>query len=34
MGEGRIASCLLEHQADVAPECQQAMADVELEVVE
>lgn len=34
MGEGRVATCLLEHEGEVAPECQQAMQDVELEVVE
>lgn len=34
MGEGRVASCLLESQDKVAPECQQAMKDVELEMVD
>jgi hypothetical protein len=34
MGEGRIATCLLESQEKVTPACQQAMKDVELEVVE
>ena len=34
MGEGRVASCLLENKEAVTPECQQAMKDVELEVVE
>ena len=34
MGEGRIATCLLESRDKVTPECQQAMEDVELEVVE
>lgn len=33
-GEGRVATCLLEHEAEVAPECQQAIEDVELEVIE
>ena len=34
MGEGRVASCLLEHKAEVAPECKAAIDDVGLEVVE
>ena len=34
MGEGRVATCLLENQDEVTPECKQAMEDVELEVVE
>ena len=34
MGEGRIATCLLESQDKVTPECQQAMKDVELEVID
>ena len=34
MGEGRIATCLLESQDKITQECQQAMNDVELEVVE
>lgn len=34
LGEGRVARCLLDNEDEVTPECQQAMADVELEVVE
>jgi len=34
MGEGRVATCLLEHEGEVAPECKQAMKDIELQVVE
>ena len=34
VGEGRVASCLLEHEDEVAAECKQAIQDVELEVVE
>jgi hypothetical protein len=34
MGEGRVAKCLLDHEGEVSPTCQQAMKDVELEVVE
>ncbi len=34
MGEGRVATCLLENQEKVTPECQKAMTDVELEVVD
>lgn len=34
MGEGRVATCLLEHKEDVSETCQQAMDDVELEVVD
>ena len=33
-GEGRVATCLLEHKAEVTEACRQAMDDVELEVVE
>lgn len=31
MGEGRVGSCLLEHKAEVAEACAQAMDDVKLE---
>ena len=34
MGEGRVASCLLEHKAKVSEGCSQAIDDVGLEVVE
>ncbi len=34
VGEGRVASCLLEHKDDVTEVCRQAIDDVELEVVE
>ena len=34
LGEGRVASCLLEHKAEVTDTCRQAIDDVELEVVE
>ena len=34
VGEGRVATCLLENREKVSSECQQAMKDVELEVVE
>jgi hypothetical protein len=34
MGEGRVASCLLKHQAEVSKGCSQAIVDVELEVVD
>jgi len=34
MGEGRIATCLLESQDKITPECQQAIKDVELELAE
>ncbi|MGB5221902.1 MAG: cysteine rich repeat-containing protein [Polyangiales bacterium] len=34
MGEGRIAVCLLEHEGEVSPACKEAMAEVELEVIE
>lgn len=34
VGEGRVATCLLENEAKVSSECQQAMKDVELEVIE
>ena len=34
MGEGRVATCLLENEEKVAPACQQAIKDVELEVIE
>ena len=33
MGEGRVASCLLEHKEDVSEGCGQAIDDVGLEVV-
>jgi hypothetical protein len=34
MGEGRVGTCLLEHKAEVAPACAQAMDDVGLEMVD
>jgi hypothetical protein len=34
MGEGRVATCLLDHKEDVSETCRQAMDDVELEVVD
>jgi hypothetical protein len=34
MGEGRVGVCLLEHEKEVSAGCRQAMADVELELVE
>ena len=34
MGEGRVASCLLEHKAEVSEGCSQAIKDVELEVAD
>ena len=34
LGEGRVSTCLLEHQAEVTEACSQAMDDVGLEVVE
>lgn len=34
MGEGRVATCLLENEEKVAPACRQAIEDVELEVIE
>jgi hypothetical protein len=34
LGEGRVATCLLDNKDNVTPECQEAMEDVELEVVE
>lgn len=34
MGEGRVATCLLDNKEKVTPQCSQAMEDVELEVVE
>ena len=34
MGEGRVATCLLEHEAEVTLECQEAIEEVELEVVD
>jgi hypothetical protein len=34
MGEGRVASCLLEHKAEVSEGCSQAIDDVGLEAVE
>ena len=33
IGEGRVASCLLEHRQDVSKTCNQAIDDVGLEVV-
>ena len=33
-GEGRVGTCLLEHKAEVADACRQAIDDVGLEVVE
>jgi hypothetical protein len=32
MGEGRVATCLLDHKAEVSDACRQAMEDTELEV--
>jgi len=34
MGEGRVASCLLEHKAEVSKGCSQAIKDVGLEEVD
>lgn len=34
LGEGRVASCLLDHKEEVTAECKQAMEDVELEMVD
>ena len=34
MGEGRVASCLLEHKAEVTKGCKQAIDDVGLEMVD
>jgi hypothetical protein len=34
LGEGRVASCLLEHKAEVKDVCRQAMDDTGLEIVE
>lgn len=34
LGEGRVGSCLLEHKAEVTPDCATAMDDVKLEYVE
>jgi hypothetical protein len=34
LGEGRVATCLLEHKAEVTETCQQAIDDVGLEVAE
>ena len=34
LGEGRVGSCLLEHKAEAGAECQKAIADVGLEMVE
>jgi len=34
LGEGRVATCLLEHKAEVTAACSQAMDDTGLEVVE
>ncbi len=34
IGEGRVATCLLEHKADVSEACRQAIDDVGLEMAE
>ena len=34
VGEGRVGTCLVEHKAEVAESCRQAMDDVGLEIVE
>jgi len=34
VGEGRVGTCLVEHKAEVAEACRQAMDDVGLEIVE
>lgn len=34
LGEGRVGTCLLEHKAEVADACKQAIEDVGLETVE
>jgi hypothetical protein len=34
MGEGRVGTCLLEHQMEVTEACKKAIDDTELEVVE
>jgi hypothetical protein len=34
LGEGRVATCLLDHKAEVTNACRQAIDDVGLEVVE
>jgi hypothetical protein len=34
LGEGQVATCLLEHKAEVSEGCSQAITDVGLEVVE
>ncbi|HSN56153.1 MAG TPA: cysteine rich repeat-containing protein [Candidatus Sulfomarinibacteraceae bacterium] len=34
LGEGRVATCLVEHKAEVTDACRQAMDDVGLELVE
>ena len=34
LGEGRVATCLLEHKAEVTEACRQAIDDVGLEMVE
>ena len=34
MGEGRVASCLLEHKAEVSEDCRRAIDDVGLKAVE
>lgn len=34
LGEGRVATCLLDHKAEVSQACRQAIDDVGLEVVE
>ncbi len=34
MGEGRVASCLLEHKEEATEDCQKAIDEAELEVVD
>jgi hypothetical protein len=34
MGEGRVASCLLDHKEELSDTCSQAIDDVGLEVVD
>ena len=34
LGEGRVATCLLDHKAELAANCQQAITDVGLEKVQ
>jgi Cysteine rich repeat len=34
LGEGRVATCLIEHKAEVSVGCSQAMDDAELEVAD